>query len=194
MLNPIYAYGNHGLITQELGADGISYVGTAKKWHERGLIGVSIDFEHSPTFHSAEDNPAFAGVLPSPAATGTFTLFGVSAEEEQEIMSVDYSAEWGVGYGSDLPLKFFGMSFDTNVSDGSKDKYVIYKVCITGLPSITTETVPESGAPEPRNAEFPVRVFPLFMNNERLPIYNKINSVKNTVGYAANKDGIVLPI
>lgn len=197
MLKPLYASGNSRLITRKLNAAGTDYEGESKKWFDVDggdeLVSTSATFTYTPTNHPSGNNPAHVTTYPEPTGTGTLTLFFIGNKDWSELTNVEYYAEWGVGFAPDKEPIQFGFAFDINISDGSKTKIFVPRCQVTGIPEISSTTNTESGVTIQQVA-LPIQIFSIYRNGKRLPIYFKMNSVDNPIGYSELQDNIRLPI
>jgi hypothetical protein len=195
-IQPLYEVGNSGLITRKLNLTGNDYIGEPKKWFSDKkidvLVSVSATFSYEPTNWASGNNPAHVTTYNEPTGTGTLTLFYVGDEEWQEILPVDYNQDWGVGFGADKNRIEFGFAFDVKRNDDSKTKIFIPRCQITGIPEISTTTNTKDGV-EIQQVEIPIQILSVYKNDERMPIYYRINSKKNTIGYTALQDTLIIP-
>jgi len=193
MEKKIWANGNSRLITRELDATEDGFTAEPVIWE--GLVETSLTFSQTINHYPADNNPRYASIASPPTGSGTITLFGIKPSDWKNVLSVIADTK-GTRFGEDLPVKFFGLSFDEEVSDGSKNKIILYKVNITDLPSIETSTKSEDNV-DPRDVVLNVEVSPVFYDKEDgsrgRVIYDIFNSIENKELFDANGSTIAFP-
>lgn len=186
-------YGNSQLTTRALNATetGFDELSAAVLWS--GLVSVDITFTQTTNKFAADNNPNYKSIKGMPSGSGTVTLRGIKYSDYQKILNVIYSATDGIDFGASDETKYFALALTEEVDDGSRNRHILFKCSIDGLPPLSTETV--SDTVTPRDIPLSVTVDPLMKPNDssQWKFYRVLNSVENAAAFEANKTDIVFP-
>ncbi len=189
----IYSYGVKNFMTRELNAKGDGYDADPVKWI--GSMEINITVSQTRTAFAADNDPKFVEILSAPTATGTIFI-GLRVTDYEKIMSVVSAAGKGVRFGEDLPIKYFGLSFDEETSDGENNKFILYKNSVSNIPAVVVSTV-SGDALTLRDVTLNIESAPVFYNKADggtgRVIYDIINKVADAARWAENEDTILYP-
>ena len=186
--------GNSNFMTRRLNEIKKDYTGNTFRW--TGLVNVKMNFTQEVESLAADNQPAFKQWKKVARGNGTVEFIGMKTSEYQNLLSVAASGK-GVRFGSsNTPVVNFGMSFDEQVSDGSRNKFVIFNCNLTDLPPIETKTKAE-GDNARRSTVLKVSaeivMIDLANGEQEDTIYTILNSVENKAEFDLYEDNFVFP-
>jgi len=193
-ISAIVMSGNSKFMTRRLNESKTDYVGNTFHW--TGLVNVKMSFTQSVESHAADNQPAFRQYKQVARGSGTVEFIGMKPSEYKNLLAVSVSDK-GVRFGSsNSPVVNFGMSFDEEVSDGSKNKFVVFNCNITDLPPIDTKTKADGDNARRStvlNVAAEVVIIKLTNGDIDDSIYTILNSVDEADEFELYKESFVFP-